>query len=159
MAVLGLWCCVSFSVVAVRRGCSLVAVCRFHCCGFSCCRARALGVWASVVVARVLSSCSSWALEHRLDSGGACALLLNSVWDFPMSGIKPMSPALADGFFATELPGKPQECYHFIFFPSKSLILLDFFLYICNTQLCLQFFYIDRQLIQHNLLNILPFSH
>ena len=30
-----------------------------HCSGFSCCRAWALGVWASVVVARVFSSCGS----------------------------------------------------------------------------------------------------
>ena len=30
-----------------------------HCGGFSCCRARALGAWASVVVARRLSSCGA----------------------------------------------------------------------------------------------------
>ena len=40
-----------------------------HCSGFSCCRAQALGARASVVVARGLSSCGSWALEHRLSSG------------------------------------------------------------------------------------------
>ena len=32
-----------------------------HCGGFSCCGARALGARASVVVARRLSSCGSWA--------------------------------------------------------------------------------------------------
>ena len=32
-----------------------------HCGGFSCCRARALGSWASVVAARGLSSCGAWA--------------------------------------------------------------------------------------------------
>ena len=37
-----------------------------HCGGFSCCQARALGTRASVVVAHGLSSCGSWALEHRL---------------------------------------------------------------------------------------------
>ena len=42
-----------------------------HCGGFSCCGARALGSWASVVVARGLSSYSSRALEHRLGSCGA----------------------------------------------------------------------------------------
>ena len=41
-----------------------------HCGGFSCCGARALGAWASVVVARGLSSCDSRALERRL---GSCA--------------------------------------------------------------------------------------
>ena len=44
-----------------------------HCSGFSCCRAQALGVRASVVVARGLSSCGSRALEHRLSSCGARA--------------------------------------------------------------------------------------
>ena len=44
-----------------------------HCGGFSCCRARALGAQASVVVACGLSSCGSRALEHRLSSCGAWA--------------------------------------------------------------------------------------
>ena len=35
--------------------------------------ARALGAWASVVVAHGLRSCGSWALEHRLSSCGARA--------------------------------------------------------------------------------------
>ena len=44
-----------------------------HCSGFSCCGARALGARASVVVARGLSSCGSWALELRLSSCGTRA--------------------------------------------------------------------------------------
>ena len=32
-----------------------------HCGGFSCCRARSLGMWASVVVSCGLSSCGSQA--------------------------------------------------------------------------------------------------
>ena len=40
-----------------------------HCGGFSCCGTQALGARASVVVARGLSSCGSWALERRLSSG------------------------------------------------------------------------------------------
>ena len=44
-----------------------------HCGGFSWCGARALGSRASVVVARVLSSCGSWALECRLRSCGTLA--------------------------------------------------------------------------------------
>ena len=44
-----------------------------HCSGFSCCGARALGAWASVVVARGISSCGSQALEHRLSSCGSRA--------------------------------------------------------------------------------------
>ena len=44
-----------------------------HCGGFSCCGARALGMQASVVVARRLSSCGLWSLEHRLNSCDAKA--------------------------------------------------------------------------------------
>ena len=44
-----------------------------HCSGFSCCGARALGAWASVVVAHGLSSCGLWALERRLSSCGTWA--------------------------------------------------------------------------------------
>ena len=40
-----------------------------HCDGFSCCGAQALGARASVVVARGLSICGSWALERKLSSG------------------------------------------------------------------------------------------
>ena len=57
LAALGLRCCVQAS----------------HCCGFSCRGAGALGVVASVVAARGLSSCGSWALERRLSSCGARA--------------------------------------------------------------------------------------
>ena len=44
-----------------------------RCGGFSCCGAWALGAWASVVVARGVSSCGSRALELRLSSCGAGA--------------------------------------------------------------------------------------
>ena len=62
------------SLVAGERGLLFVAVRRLLICGgFSCCGARALGVWASVVVAHRLSSCGSRALERRLSSCGAWA--------------------------------------------------------------------------------------
>ena len=54
--------------------------------GFSC-RARALGVWASVVGAHGLSSCR------------AQALLLRGMQNLPRPRIKLMSPALAGRFF------------------------------------------------------------
>ena len=44
-----------------RAGATLCSVRASHCGGFSCCGARALGLRASVVVARGLSSCGSWA--------------------------------------------------------------------------------------------------
>ena len=81
-----------------------------HCSGFSCCRARALGAWASVVVARGLSSCSSWALEHRLSSCGARAQLLRGMWDLPGPGLEPVFPALAGRFLTTAPPGKLLKC-------------------------------------------------
>ena len=79
----------------------------FHGGGFSCCRAWALGMWASVVVSCRLSSCGSLALEHRLSNCGAWAQLLHSMWDLPRPGIEPVSPALAGGFSTTVSPGKP----------------------------------------------------
>ena len=71
---------------------------------------------ASVVVARGLSSCDSWALERRLSSCGARAQLLRGMWDLPGPGLEPVSPALAAGFLTTAPPGKPtlkifEACY------------------------------------------------
>ena len=52
LAALGLEC--GLSLVEVRGGGATL-----HCFGFSCCRAWALGPWASVVMARRLSSCGA----------------------------------------------------------------------------------------------------
>ena len=40
------------------------------------------------------------------------------MWDLPELGTEPMSPALAGGFFTTELPGKPGTAglFYFILF-------------------------------------------
>ena len=61
---------------------------------------------ASIAAAHGLRSCSSWALEHRLNSCGTWAWLLHGMWDLLRPEIEPTSPALADGFFTTEPPGK-----------------------------------------------------
>ena len=46
----------SFSLVVVNRSYSLISVCRLlH---FSCCKAQALGAWASVAASHRLSICS-----------------------------------------------------------------------------------------------------
>jgi len=71
-----------------------------HCGGFSQCPAQVLGHVG-------FSSCGFQVLERRLSGCGAWAPLLHGLWDLPRSGIKPMSPALAGGFFTTEPPGKP----------------------------------------------------
>ena len=55
------------------------------------------------------SSCGLQALERRLSSCGAQALLLSGMWDLPGPGIEPVSPALAGGFLATVPPGKSQK--------------------------------------------------
>ena len=78
-----------------------------HCGGFSCCRAPALGARASAVVAHGLSSCSSRAAGQGLNGCSARAWLPRGMWDLPRSGIEPVSPALAGGFFTTEPSRKP----------------------------------------------------
>ena len=78
-----------------------------HCGGLSCRGPRALGARASVVVVHWLSSCGSWAVEHRLGSCDARAQLLHGMWDPPGPGLEPMSPALAGGLSTTAPPGKP----------------------------------------------------
>ena len=77
-----------------------------HCSGSSCCRARALGARASVVVVHGLSSCGLQALERRLSSCGARAQLLRGMWGLPGPGLEPMYPALAGRFLTTVPPGK-----------------------------------------------------
>ena len=66
--------------------------------GLWACGLRSCSVW--------LSSCSSWAVKHRL-SRGARAQLLLGMWDLPGSGVKSTSPAMAGGFFTTEPRGEP----------------------------------------------------
>ena len=61
------------SLVVASGGYSSLRARASRCGGFSCCRARALGAQASVVVASGLSSCGSQALERRLSSCGARA--------------------------------------------------------------------------------------
>ena len=73
MAVLGLHCCMAFSLVAGSGGCSLGVVCRLLIAVASCRGAQVLGSRASVVVMPGLSSCGSQALEHGLRRRGVRA--------------------------------------------------------------------------------------
>ena len=68
---------------------------------------RLLGMRASTVLAGGLSGSGSQVLEHRLSSRSTLDLLFLSMWDPLGPGIKPISPALAGGFFTTDPPGKP----------------------------------------------------
>ena len=70
-----------------RAGATLLCGARTsHCCGFSCCRARALGARALVVAARGLSSCGSRAgsvvVACELSCSAACGI-------FPDQGQNP----------------------------------------------------------------------
>ena len=96
LAVLDLPFCLGFSLVVVTRGLfSSRSAWASNCDGFSCCRAQTLGHVD-------FSSCSSHALEHRLNNCGT-----RGMWDLPGSGIKTMSSALAHRVFTNEPPGKP----------------------------------------------------
>ena len=59
------------------------------------------GMPASAAVAQELSSRGSWALEHKLWTCVTPAYLLQGMWDLPSSGVRPMSPEFAGGFFTT----------------------------------------------------------
>ena len=74
-------------------------------------------MWALAVAAHGLRRCGSGAPEYRLNSCGIQSELLHSTWDLPRAGIKPVSSALAGGFYTTEPPGKPgySSFYLFIF--------------------------------------------
>ena len=94
---------VGYSLVAVYS----VAVCRLLIVVASLLEEHGLqSMQASVVVARGLSSCGSWALERRLSSCGSRVQLLHGMWDLPGPGLEPLSPALAVEFLTTAPPGK-----------------------------------------------------
>ena len=100
VAVLGLHCCRGFSLVVLSRGCSLVVV------NGLLVEAASL-VWSTGSRFTGFSSCSSWALEHRLSICGTRGQWLHSMWDPPRPGIESVFPAQSGRFFTTELPGKP----------------------------------------------------
>ena len=105
----GLHCCTSFSSVLACGSYALVAVLGLLLAEASLAVEHGRqGMWAPVPVACGLSSCVSQALEHRLNSCGAWALLVPNMWVLSRSGMEPISPVLARGFFTTEPPGKPR---------------------------------------------------
>ena len=77
LALLGLRCCMGLSLPAEREGYTLLQPWASHCGGFSCCRAWALGTWASVVEASGLGISEnprySWLYSH-------CGKLLDRVY-------------------------------------------------------------------------------
>ena len=104
-----IWLCWVFVATQFFSSCGkqgLLSSCgawAFYCSGISCCRTQTLEHEGFICF-------SSQALERRLRSCGARASLLCGMWDLPRPGIKPVSPALASGFFTTEPPRKPSLC-------------------------------------------------
>ena len=107
LAVLGLRCYGGFSLVAASRVCSLVAAYRLPIAVAFLVVEHGFQVQRLQQLPHGLSSCSSRALEHRLNSCGALAQLLCGMWVLTGPGIEPMSPALESRFFTTEPSGKP----------------------------------------------------
>ena len=95
---LGLRCCVRFSLVVLRLPIAMASLVLEH---------RLQGAQASVAAARGLSNFRPQAPEHRLSSCGTWAWLFHGMCDLHSSGIEPMSSILAGGFFTTEPSGKP----------------------------------------------------
>ena len=96
LAVVGLCCCTqAFS----SCGKEVLSCGRWdYCSGFSCCRAQALSMWASVVAVCGLSSCGTW------------IQLLRDTWGPPESGIKLVSLA-QQGRLCLGPPVKPSMYY------------------------------------------------
>ena len=106
LAALGLCCCAWAFSSCSESGWGYSSL---RCTGFS--LRWLLLLWStgsrhtgSVVVVRGLSSCGSWALEHRLSSCGTRDQLLWDMWGLPGPGLGPVPPALAGGFLITAPP-------------------------------------------------------
>ena len=115
LAVLGLCCCASFSLVALSQGYTLAVVLRPVFAVVSCVAEQRLqGAWASGVRAHGLSGCSSQTLEHRFKSCGARAYSFCGMWDLPRPGIEPVSYRLKDALpMSTE--GSPNTTLMLLF--------------------------------------------
>lgn len=79
------------------------------------------------------------ALKHMLNSCSTWAWLLCGIWDTPVSGIRPVSPALTGTLFTTEPPGKPypvvleeHQFNHFRYFFFESNIVLNSTTFSCS---------------------------
>ena len=98
-------------VFVAAHGLSLVAASGGYsslwCMGFS--LRWLLLLWSTGSRCMGFSSCGLWALECRLSSCGARALLLPGMWDPPRPGLEPVSPAVAGGFLTSAPPGKTRN--------------------------------------------------
>ena len=108
LAVLGHCCCTGFSLVAQSWGYSSCREQASHWGGLSCCRThksfRVCGLQELQHLGQQLQLPGSRAQAQQLSRTGLVALCM---WDLTRPGIKPLSPALASGFFTTEPLGSP----------------------------------------------------
>ena len=96
LATLSLRCCAWAFSSCGERGLLFVAVCGL------------LIAVASLVVEHGLQAHGLQQLWHAgFSSCGARAQLPRGMWVLPVSGLEPVSPALAGGFLTTAPPGKP----------------------------------------------------
>ena len=102
MAALGLCCRAGFSPV-MASGAAVWSRVGASRCAVSLVERRLWRTWARC--------CCSPAPGHRLSSCGARALLPRGMWNLSGPGIRPVSPALASGFFTTEPLGKPHTVF------------------------------------------------
>ena len=104
-------CCSGFTLVLASRGYSPVVVCGL------------LLLWLLSLLSTSCNSCGSPALVHRLNGCGAPAYVLRGMWDLPRSGIEPVFPALAGGFFLP-LSHQGNLMYSFFIFGCARVSLL-----------------------------------
>ena len=114
MAMLGLHCYTSFSLVVASGGYSLAAVREFPIAVASLVAEQGLQR-PSTVAACGFSSCGFWALEHRLSSHGVGLVAPRHAGSYQTRDGTP-SPALAGRFVISEPSGKPQLCFLFLFY-------------------------------------------
>jgi len=109
LAVLGLCCCTGFFSSCREWG--LVSSCG---CGLLIAVASLVaehwlwGPWASVVLARELSSCGSWALEHKLSGCDVWGNYCVACGNFPDQGLNLSLLLWQVDSYPLELSGKPQ---------------------------------------------------
>ena len=101
---LGLCCCAGFSLAEVVRGYTWLRCTSFSLQVLLLFQSQALGLAG-------FRSYGAQAREPRLSRCDTQARLLPGMWDLPRPGIKPISPALAGGFFTTEPPRKPWDLF------------------------------------------------
>ena len=95
-----------------------------------------------IAVRGPLTIAASLVAEHRfqtrrLSSCGSRAQPLRGMWDLPIPGLEPVSPALAGRFSTTVPPGKPFTFYFHIIL----------FLYLVSSLLIISIFHLTRTLI------------